>query len=59
MLCLYAVIYLLVLSVRRDIHDLLRCCDLFVFPSLYEGLGISLIEAMLGLRVRGVAGRAD
>jgi glycosyltransferase involved in cell wall biosynthesis len=34
------------LGVRRDIADLLRCCDLFVFPSLYEGLGISLIEAM-------------
>jgi glycosyltransferase involved in cell wall biosynthesis len=34
------------LGARRDIPDLLRCCDLFVFPSLYEGLGISLIEAM-------------
>jgi len=34
------------LGERRDIPDLLRCCDLFVFPSLYEGLGISLVEAM-------------
>lgn len=34
------------LGVRRDIPELLRSCDLFVFPSLYEGLGISLIEAM-------------
>jgi len=34
------------LGARRDIPDLLRGCDLFVFPSLYEGLGISLIEAM-------------
>ena len=34
------------LGVRRDIPELLRGCDLFVFPSLYEGLGISLIEAM-------------
>ena len=34
------------LGTRRDIPDLLRGCDLFVFPSLYEGLGISLIEAM-------------
>jgi glycosyltransferase involved in cell wall biosynthesis len=34
------------IGVRRDISDLLRSCDLFVFPSLYEGLGISLIEAM-------------
>jgi glycosyltransferase involved in cell wall biosynthesis len=31
---------------RRDVPDLLRACDLFVFPSLYEGLGIALIEAM-------------
>jgi glycosyltransferase involved in cell wall biosynthesis len=38
--------YVHFLGVRRDIADLLRCCDLFVFPSLYEGLGISLIEAM-------------
>jgi glycosyltransferase involved in cell wall biosynthesis len=38
--------YIRFLGERRDIPDLLRCCDLFVFPSLYEGLGISLIEAM-------------
>jgi glycosyltransferase involved in cell wall biosynthesis len=38
--------YVRFLGVRRDIPDLLRCCDLFIFPSLYEGLGISLIEAM-------------
>lgn len=38
--------YMRFLGVRRDIPDLLRCCDLFIFPSLYEGLGISLIEAM-------------
>jgi glycosyltransferase involved in cell wall biosynthesis len=38
--------YVRFLGVRRDIPDLLRCCDLFVFPSLYEGLGISLVEAM-------------
>lgn len=31
---------------RRDVADLLRACDLFLFPSLYEGLGIALIEAM-------------
>jgi glycosyltransferase involved in cell wall biosynthesis len=34
------------LGARRDVADLLRACDLFVFPSLYEGLGIALIEAM-------------
>ena len=38
--------YVRFLGARRDIPDLLRSCDLFVFPSLYEGLGISLVEAM-------------
>src|SRR6266542_4413860 len=38
--------YVRFLGVRRDIPDLLRCCGLFVCPSLYEGLGISLVEAM-------------
>ncbi|HJQ32246.1 MAG TPA: glycosyltransferase family 4 protein [Pyrinomonadaceae bacterium] len=31
---------------RRDVVRYLRGCDLFVFPSLYEGLGIALVEAM-------------
>ncbi|HLM56289.1 MAG TPA: glycosyltransferase family 4 protein, partial [Pyrinomonadaceae bacterium] len=35
-----------ILGARRDVPDLLRACDVFVFPSLYEGLGIALIEAM-------------
>ncbi len=34
------------LGARRDVFDFLRSCDLFVFPSLYEGLGIALVEAM-------------
>jgi glycosyltransferase involved in cell wall biosynthesis len=34
------------LGARRDVRDLLRACDVFVFPSLHEGLGIALIEAM-------------
>ena len=34
------------LGARQDVVDFLRACDLFVFPSLYEGLGIALIEAM-------------
>ena len=34
------------LGARRDVADLLRACDVFIFPSLYEGLGIALIEAM-------------
>jgi len=35
-----------ILGARRDVTDFLRACDVFVFPSLYEGLGIALIEAM-------------
>jgi len=31
---------------RDDVPNLLAAADLFVFPSLYEGLGGSLIEAM-------------
>jgi glycosyltransferase involved in cell wall biosynthesis len=38
--------YVHILGPRRDIPDLLRACDLFVFPSLHEGLGIALVEAM-------------
>ena len=35
-----------VVGQRRDVTDFLRACDVFIFPSLYEGLGIALIEAM-------------
>ena len=34
-----------ILSERTDIPDLLNAMDLFVFPSLSEGLGIAVIEA--------------
>lgn len=34
------------LGERRDIPQMLKALDLFVFPSLTEGLGISLLEAM-------------
>lgn len=34
------------LGARRDIGDLLSVMDLFVLPSLWEGLPLSLIEAM-------------
>jgi glycosyltransferase involved in cell wall biosynthesis len=37
---------------RADVPDLLAAADVFVFPSLYEGLGGALIEAMaLGLPI--------
>ena len=30
----------------RDLAALYRCCELFVFPSLYEGAGLPILEAM-------------
>ncbi len=30
---------------RTDVSELLQAADLFIFPSLYEGLGIALLEA--------------
>lgn len=33
------------LGVRNDVNDLMQAFDLFVLPSLYEGLGMVLIEA--------------
>jgi glycosyltransferase involved in cell wall biosynthesis len=39
---------------RTDVHDLFAASDVFAFPSLYEGLGCSLIEAMaLGAPIVG------
>lgn len=38
-------------GVRQDINEIYSMFDIFVFPSLYEGLGIVLIEAQVnGLR---------
>lgn len=36
------------LGLRNDIPDIIRASDVFLFPSLYEGLGIALIEAQAG-----------
>lgn len=35
----------LILSNRTDVPELMKIMDVFVFPSLFEGLGIVLIEA--------------
>jgi glycosyltransferase involved in cell wall biosynthesis len=37
---------ILLLGHRSDISELLQAADIFAFPSLYEGLGGSLLEAM-------------
>lgn len=39
------------LGLRNDVNDLLQAFDLFIMPSLYEGLPVSIIEAQAaGLR---------
>ncbi len=38
------------LGFRTDIPDLIHACDLFVFPSIQEGLGSTLIDVMLAER---------
>lgn len=35
----------ILLSGRKDVNNLLQAMDVFVFPSVYEGLGIAAIEA--------------
>lgn len=37
----------LILSHRKDIPELLRAMDVFVYPAFYEGLGIVMIEAQV------------
>ncbi|MCH6266006.1 glycosyltransferase family 1 protein [Neobacillus citreus] len=37
--------HVILTGVRTDISELLQAMDIFVFPSLYEGLGIAVIEA--------------
>ena len=42
---------ILFLGVREDIPELMQCMDLMIFPSLYEGLPLTLVEAQCsGLR---------
>lgn len=36
-----------ILHHRTDVADLLRLCDVFVFPSFYEGFSIVLLEAQV------------
>lgn len=33
------------LGVRKDVNEILQAMDIFVFPSLYEGLPVTLVEA--------------
>lgn len=35
----------MLLGTREDVGELMQAMDVFIFPSLYEGLGIALIEA--------------
>ena len=37
--------YVIFLGVRDDVKELMQGMDVFLFPSLYEGLGLVLIEA--------------
>ena len=40
------------LGVRSDVPDLLQMIDVFVFPSLFEGLPVTLVEAQVsGLKI--------
>lgn len=41
----------LLAGIRKDVYDLMHQCDIFVFPSRWEGLGNAYLEAM----ARGVA----
>ena len=36
---------ILFLGIRKDISNILNCCDLFILPSIYEGLGLVMLEA--------------
>ncbi len=38
------------LGIRDDVPELLAACDVFVLPSIYEGLGLVYLEAMAASR---------
>ena len=38
---------MIILENRCDVPELLKCIDIFVFPSKHEGLGIAVIEAQI------------
>lgn len=46
------------LGAQRDVRPYLKLCDIFVLPSLFEGLGIALVEAM-SMKVPCVATRVS
>lgn len=37
--------HVLLLGLRRDVNRIMQAFDVFVFPSIFEGLGIAVIEA--------------
>ena len=40
------------MGIRNDVPNLMQAMDIFLFPSIFEGLGIALVEAQTeGLRV--------
>ncbi|MGC8908854.1 MAG: glycosyltransferase family 4 protein, partial [Desulfomonilaceae bacterium] len=49
------------LGLRDDVRELMTMCDIFLFPSLYEGLGIVALEAaaaglpVVGYRIPGLS----
>lgn len=38
----------ILLGNREDVHELCKCADVFIHPSVREGLGIAALEAMAG-----------
>ena len=49
----------LILNNRSDVPDLLNIMDVFIFPSLYEGIPLSLIEAQIAKKPCFVSDRVN